>query len=37
LDFRFWILDWGVLDEATGLEIEVMQVQTKKVLERRTK
>jgi hypothetical protein len=24
-------LDWGALDEATGLENEVMQVQTQKV------
>jgi hypothetical protein len=29
LDFRFWILDWGMPDRLTIPEIEIIQVQTK--------
>jgi hypothetical protein len=32
LDFRFWILDWGMPCQLKVSEIEVMQVQTKKYL-----
>jgi hypothetical protein len=33
LDFRFWILDWGMPDQPTVPEIEIMPVQTKMILE----
>jgi hypothetical protein len=29
LDFRFWILDWGIPDQLKVPEIEIMQVQIK--------
>ena len=31
MDFRFWILDWGMPDPLAALEIQMMQVQAKMV------